>query len=91
KRKSAGSLKSLIFGGAPADTENPPVSEFDQMRKLMRENFAVQHKEVLAIIEKERHDIEEEMKRQMQGMTLWKMAKQWASGEPPAGAAPAPK
>ncbi|KAJ2896321.1 mitochondrial inner membrane protein required for protein import [Coemansia aciculifera] len=91
KRKSAGSLKSLIFGGAPADTENPPVPEFDQMRKLMRENFAVQHKEVLAIIEKERHDIEEEMKRQMQGMTLWKMAKQWASGEPPAGAAPAPK
>ncbi|KAJ2016209.1 mitochondrial inner membrane protein required for protein import [Coemansia sp. RSA 922] len=93
KRKNAGSLKSLIFGGAPADTENPPVPEFDQMRKLMRENFAVQHKEVLAIIEKERKDIEEEMKRQMKDMTLWKMMKQWTSGAPPdapAGTSTAP-
>ncbi|KAJ2334114.1 hypothetical protein GGH92_008412, partial [Coemansia sp. RSA 2673] len=72
---------------------NPPVPEFDQMRKLMRENFAVQHKEVLAIIEKERKDIEEEMKRQMKDMTLWKMMKQWTSGAPPdapAGTSTAP-
>ncbi|KAJ1819678.1 mitochondrial inner membrane protein required for protein import [Coemansia sp. RSA 2675] len=86
KRKNAGSLKTLIFGGAPADAENPPVPEFDQMRKMMRENFAVQHKEVLAIIEKERKDMEEEMKRQMKDMTVWKMMQQWMGGEPPATA-----
>ncbi|KAJ1960583.1 mitochondrial inner membrane protein required for protein import [Dipsacomyces acuminosporus] len=83
KRKQAGSWKSVIFGGAPADTEHPPVPEFDQMRKLMRENFEVQHKEVLAMIEKERKQNEEEMHRQMKDMTIWKMLSQGISGAPP--------
>ncbi|KAJ1945304.1 mitochondrial inner membrane protein required for protein import [Kickxella alabastrina] len=76
KRKTAGSWKSLVFGGAPADTENPPQPEFDQMRKMMRDNFEIQHKEVLAMIEKERQQNEEEVKRQMKDMTLWKMMSQ---------------
>ncbi|KAI8325841.1 HAD-like protein [Martensiomyces pterosporus] len=88
KRKSAGSWKSVIFGGAPADAEHPPVPEFDQMRKLMRENFEVQHKEVLAIIEKERIQNEEEMKRQMKDMTIWKMMSQGLGGNSPQGAQP---
>ncbi|KAJ2725001.1 mitochondrial inner membrane protein required for protein import [Coemansia sp. Benny D115] len=89
KRKSAGSWKSVLFGGAPADVNNPPLPEFDQMRKMMRENFEVQHKEILEMIEKERAQNEEEMKLQMKDMTLWKMMSQTLSGQPP-GAAPAP-
>ncbi|KAJ2751516.1 mitochondrial inner membrane protein required for protein import, partial [Coemansia nantahalensis] len=76
KRKTAGSWKTWLFGGAPNDMENPPLPEFDRMRKLMRENFEVQHKEVLAIIEKERQQNEEEIKRQMKDMTAWKMMTQ---------------
>ncbi|KAJ1729862.1 mitochondrial inner membrane protein required for protein import, partial [Coemansia biformis] len=83
KRKKAGSWKTWLFGGAPADMENPPVPEFDRMRKLMRENFAVQHKEVMAIIEKERRDNEEEMKRQTKDMTVWKLVTQTMGGPPP--------
>ncbi|KAJ1643066.1 mitochondrial inner membrane protein required for protein import [Coemansia erecta] len=80
KRKNAGSWKSLVFGGAPADTENPPKPEFDQMREMMRSNFEVQHKEVLAMIEKERQENEEEMRRQMKDMTIWKMMSQTFGG-----------
>ncbi|KAJ1723802.1 mitochondrial inner membrane protein required for protein import [Coemansia erecta] len=85
KRKTAGSWKSMVFGGAPADTENPPLPEFDQMRKMMRENFEVQHKQVLEMIEKERKQNEEEMSRQMKDMTVWKMMSQNFGG---AGADP---
>ncbi|KAI9504603.1 HAD-like domain-containing protein [Coemansia spiralis] len=83
KRKNAGSWKSWVFGGVPSDMENPPIPEFDQMRKMMRENFEVQHKEVLAIIEKERKQNEEEMQRQMKDMTVWKMMTQMVNGPPP--------
>ncbi|KAJ2838918.1 mitochondrial inner membrane protein required for protein import [Coemansia erecta] len=82
KRKLAGSWKAWVFGGAPADLENPPKPEFDQMRKMMRDNFEVQHKEVLAIIEKERVQNEEEMKRQMKDMTVWKMLQTTVKGPP---------
>ncbi|KAJ2716277.1 mitochondrial inner membrane protein required for protein import [Coemansia spiralis] len=82
KRKNAGSWKAWLFGGVPADMENPPLPEFDRMRKLMRENFEVQHKEILAIIEKERQESEEEMKRQMKDMTVWKMMTQMINGPP---------
>ncbi|KAJ2162284.1 mitochondrial inner membrane protein required for protein import [Coemansia sp. RSA 552] len=92
KRKNAGSWKSWVFGGAPADIENPPLPEFDLMRKAMRANFEVQHKEVLAMIEKERQENEEEMKRQMKDMTVWKMLSQTLNGQQPLppGAAPPP-
>ncbi|KAJ2370246.1 mitochondrial inner membrane protein required for protein import [Coemansia sp. RSA 2610] len=89
KRKNAGSWKAWVFGGAPADLENPPLPEFDQMRKMMRENFEVQHKEVLAIIEKERIQNEEEMRRQMKDMTVWKMLTQTINGPP--GSEPQPQ
>ncbi|KAJ2847346.1 hypothetical protein IWW36_003897, partial [Coemansia brasiliensis] len=87
-RKNAGSWQAWVFGGAPADIENPPLPEFDQMRKMMRENFKIQHKEVLEIIEKERAQNEEEMRRQMKDMTVWKMITQMVNGpqQPPTGA-----
>ncbi|KAJ2633543.1 mitochondrial inner membrane protein required for protein import [Coemansia sp. RSA 1290] len=89
KRKNAGSWQAWVFGGAPADVENPPLPEFDQMRKMMRENFKVQHKEVLEIIEKERAQNEEEMRRQMKDMTVWKMITQMVNGpQQPNNAAP---
>ncbi|KAJ2853851.1 mitochondrial inner membrane protein required for protein import [Coemansia erecta] len=81
KRKNAGSWKSWVFGGVPSDLENPPVPDFDKMRTMMRENFEVQHKEVLALIEKERKNNEEEMQRQMKDMTLWKMLTQAINGQ----------
>ncbi|KAJ1665109.1 mitochondrial inner membrane protein required for protein import [Coemansia sp. RSA 1813] len=81
KRKNAGSWKSWVFGGVPSDLENPPVPDFDKMRKMMRENFEVQHKEVLALIEKDRKHNEEEMQRQMKDMTLWKMMTQAIGGQ----------
>ncbi|KAJ2002685.1 mitochondrial inner membrane protein required for protein import [Coemansia thaxteri] len=96
RRKSASGWKSLIWGKMPSESENQPVPEFDQMRKMMREHFAMQHKELLAAIEKERLENEEEMKRQMKDMTVWKMMSQMAGkpASPPdstLGAAPAQK
>lgn len=83
EKNQAGSWKSMVFGGAPSDTENPPKPDFDQMRKLMRENFAVQHKEILAMIEKEQKKNEELMQQEMKDMTLWKMMSQALAGQPP--------
>ncbi|KAJ2546610.1 mitochondrial inner membrane protein required for protein import [Coemansia sp. RSA 1933] len=82
KRKNAGSWKSWVIGGLPSDLENPPVPDFDRMRKMMRENFEIQHKEVLALIEKDRKHNEEEMQRQMKDMTVWKVVSQAIYGQP---------
>ncbi|PIA18717.1 HAD-like protein [Coemansia reversa NRRL 1564] len=88
QRTKAGSWKSWIFGGAPADMENPPVPLFDEARKQMRANFEEHHKMVMAELEKDRAKYEEEMKRQMKDMTMWKMMSQMLNGpQPPADAA----
>ncbi|KAJ2512843.1 mitochondrial inner membrane protein required for protein import [Coemansia sp. RSA 1939] len=80
KRKNAGSWKSWVFGGVPSDLENPPVPDFDKFRTMMRENFEIRHKEVLVMIENERKQNEEEMRRQMKDMTVWKMVTQFVGG-----------
>ncbi|KAJ2799767.1 mitochondrial inner membrane protein required for protein import [Coemansia guatemalensis] len=85
QRAKAGSWKSWIFGGAPADMENPPVPLFDEARKQIREHFAEHHELVMAELAKDRAKYEEEMKRQMKDMTMWKMMTQMLQGpeQPP--------
>ncbi|KAJ2082821.1 mitochondrial inner membrane protein required for protein import [Coemansia sp. RSA 988] len=80
QRAKAGSWKSWIFGGAPADMENPPVPLFDEARKQMRANFEEHHKMMMAEIEKDRVRFEEDMKLQMKDMTMWKMLTQMMNG-----------
>ncbi|KAJ1679093.1 mitochondrial inner membrane protein required for protein import [Spiromyces aspiralis] len=73
-RKRRGIVSWLL--GSDKEAEQPPEMQVDQIRRQMRENYRIQHKQIVEMAEKERQEIEEQNKKLWKEMTLWKMIKE---------------
>ncbi|KAJ1918580.1 mitochondrial inner membrane protein required for protein import [Mycoemilia scoparia] len=79
-------ITGWLIGNNIKENEQPPELQMDYMRRMMRENFKIQHKKMLEMAEKERKQLQEEADEMMKDMTIWKLM---TEGPPaPPGAAP---